>query len=197
MKRFIAMLSIFMATAGISACITGDQPEHRLNDAPSQDSPSQVASTSLKNGDIVSLRKIASSTNTTTLYEMMYFSNGDKVQAYVEVPDKAGSYPVMVYCHGGWITPRPDLFNQSQNAISLAKIGFHLPKAIYLYPEYRGYAGSSGTVHGFPDVVEDIVNALAAINAFPTVRPLGVYPYGESLGVVSGMLCKNGWHRLI
>jgi hypothetical protein len=57
MKRFIAMLSIFMETAGISACITGDQPEHRLNDAPSQDSPSQVASTSLKNGELIFVTK--------------------------------------------------------------------------------------------------------------------------------------------
>jgi hypothetical protein len=144
-----------------------------------------------RDGDVISLKKVNDSPDGTTLYEMFYESGGQKVQAYLEVPYKAGKYPLWVGCHGGWTIPEPDLKNVKNTSWPLNKITYHPPDAMYLYPEYQGYGDSGGTVQGVPSNVEDIQNAIVAANKATPGKSDGVYLYGQGIGAGAAMLVAS------
>jgi dipeptidyl aminopeptidase/acylaminoacyl peptidase len=113
-------------------------------------------------------------------YRMIYWSNHIKTEAFVAVPATPGTYPLFVFCHGGWAVPRalthvssPTGAKNLQNAD---------PRFITVIPEYRGYAGSDGTVPGLDGITQDTNNAINAIVHHFSVEPDHIYLEGVSMG---------------
>ncbi|MFC7394269.1 alpha/beta hydrolase family protein [Scopulibacillus cellulosilyticus] len=123
------------------------------------------------NGAVASFKKITVKGLDPSLdaYEMMYWSEGLKVAAYVSVPKEEGSYNLSVNAHGG--SPLPDDNSKHVKSPqglmmdkSLLKQSF--PGEVTLVPLYRGYGDSMGTIPGLYDATLDTNNAIDAVKNY-------------------------------
>jgi dipeptidyl aminopeptidase/acylaminoacyl peptidase len=138
----------------------------------------------MRDGTFVSMEKSADFVSGMSLYHAYYVSHGMKVEAYIVAPQEHDKkYPLMVICHGGYVLSYAVHDNDSTHGVSLRDIPVDLPPtAVYVYPQYRGYMGSEGTIPDILGVEEDIQNAISAAQSLSYVEPHKVYLIGASLG---------------
>lgn len=135
------------------------------------------------NGGIASITKISECKTGMALYHMFYWSQNQKVEAYVVEPIQKGKYPLLVNCHGGFIVDTPSESAYTPFTYSAHNILTNIPPdAVYIYPNYRGYGASEGYVHGMTGVVQDIENVIIASKSMSEVKPNDLYLLGTSLG---------------
>ncbi|WP_132748774.1 alpha/beta hydrolase family protein [Scopulibacillus darangshiensis] len=148
--------------------------------------------------------EVPDSNSDTKNYQMMYWSQGIKVEAYVAAPSESGAYPLSVFCHGGYSTPDDqkahvttigegnDLFHYDKTLIENYPSG-----QITIVPMYRGYGHSGGTISGLAKNAADTQNAIKAVTTyfnthknFPGINKGHLYLSGVSLGSVKSSM-KN------
>lgn len=111
-----------------------------VNADSSSNSPQPVSQP--KDGTVVSMKRLTSGLTHSDVYDLYYESAGVKIEAYVELPNQHGSYPLMILCHGGYPFPYPEVHHYNFGW-TYDDITEHTAKAIYVYPEYRGYLKST------------------------------------------------------
>lgn len=64
--------------------------------------PNKTTNNSHTDGTIASMQLVKEPSQNTNIkiYDMFYWSQGQKVEAYVTKPVKPGKYPLFVECHG-------------------------------------------------------------------------------------------------
>lgn len=119
-------------------------------------------------------------------YIVSYESDGYKIYALMTIP--AGTapdtgWPVIVFNHG-YITP--ELYRTTENYVAyvdnLAQHGY-----IVFKPDYRGHGSSEGGPEigggfGTPDYAVDVLNAIAALQAYEGADPDRIGMWGHSMG---------------
>lgn len=137
-----------------------------------------------KNGTIASMKKVhvEGQNPNINIYDMFYWSEGKKVEAYVTEPKNPGpnEYPLEVNCHGGY-AGAIDL-SHADSPVSLSLIKGEFDRIVVIYPQYRGYANSQGTVQGLYGDTVDTENAIQAAYSLPTVDDAATYLLGTSMG---------------
>jgi hypothetical protein len=89
-KKKLGMCAVIIALF-LSGCA---QRQNEQGSAPN--APKIHIQAQLRNGAVLSMKKMVAGMNHSDLYELDYRSEGEKVQAYVELPSKPGTYPLMV-----------------------------------------------------------------------------------------------------
>ncbi|GEO28109.1 hypothetical protein AAC03nite_38940 [Alicyclobacillus acidoterrestris] len=132
-------------------------------------------------GQVISLTPITvSDTPNLKTYKMVYWSENTPTEAFVSVPKKSGSYPLLVNCHGGFDIATPETHEPSPanaNILQGASSNY-----IELIPEYRGYEDSDGTVPDLNGEVIDTNNAIKAIQSRYDVEAYHIDLLGTSVG---------------
>lgn len=127
-----------------------------------------------------------------TLYRLYYESHGQRIEAYLTIPDGPGRYPLVVNLHGGaaWrtIVTHDNFGYTARDAASLASSQYAV-----LYPEYQGYMASSGDMDGLFTDARNTVDGIHAAESLAHVDPHRVFLVGYSIGggvalKVAGML---------
>ena len=136
------------------------------------------------NGKIVSRRRIRSVNNRVVvgarLYQIMYWSQGVLVGAYLTEPSAPGHYPLLVNLHGGYFAP---YYSTSSFGYPASLVSNLInPNMVQLYPEYQGYMFSHGTGKGMATDNQDVLNAITAAESLGEVNPHALYFLGYSLG---------------
>lgn len=142
-----------------------------------------------KDGTIASMRlvNIKGQNPTIKVYEMFYWSDGEKAEAVVSLPKTTGQkrLPLYIYCHGGYTAPMPSSSHvTSMDGVRITPIPQDFSRGtssqVLLEPEYRGYSQSQGTVGGIYDNAVDTENAIAAIESLNKIGK--IYLWGASMG---------------
>jgi uncharacterized protein len=117
-------------------------------------------------------------------YRASYLSEGLKIYALLTVPDgemPPGGWPAIVFNHG-YIPP--DQYRTTERYIAyvdwLARSGY-----IVFRIDYRGHDQSEGApsgAYGHPGYTADVLNAVAALQAFPQTNPDRIGMWGHSMG---------------
>jgi len=132
----------------------------------------KVNSQSEQDGQIISMKKIQVPGLDPSLqaYRLMYWSDKNKLEAYVAAPKGPGTYSLFIVCHGGWTVPLDkshivEMVNGAEilhfNASGL--IGHSAKNLITVAPLYRGYGNSTGKVRGIYENTMDTENAIKAV----------------------------------
>jgi dipeptidyl aminopeptidase/acylaminoacyl peptidase len=113
-----------------------------------------------------------------------YLSEGLKIYALLTLPDgepPPGGWPGIVFNHG-YIPP--DQYRTTERYIayvdSLARHGY-----VVFRIDYRGHDRSEGEAagaYGNPGYTVDVINAVAALKAFPELNPQRLGMWGHSMG---------------
>lgn len=117
-------------------------------------------------------------------YIASYFSDGLKQYGLLTVPfgEKPPSgWPVIIFNHG-YIAP--EVYQTTERYVAYVD-GFARSGYIVFRPDYRGHANSEGEArgaYGRPDYVIDVLNAVAALKAFPEADPGRLGMWGHSMG---------------
>jgi dipeptidyl aminopeptidase/acylaminoacyl peptidase len=140
---------------------------------------------SLPAGDraVVSVQKLTRySTPGATLYRVYYKADGQKVEAYLTVPDRHSPYPLLVNLHGGggWESVLQHYTPYTYTAQGAAEGASS--KFAVLYPEYQGFRGSSGYVGGLHADALDTIAGVRAAEAIGRINPHALYLIGYSVG---------------
>jgi dipeptidyl aminopeptidase/acylaminoacyl peptidase len=117
-------------------------------------------------------------------YLAYYLSDGLKIYGLLTIPDgdmPAGGWPGIVLNHG-YIAPIAyrTFEDYMAHVDYLARYGFIVYKI-----DYRGHAFSEGTANGAysdPGYTTDVLNAVAALKAYPQVNPQEIGMWGHSMG---------------
>lgn len=170
MRKSLLPLSLCFSIGILSGC-----SEHSAS-KPNNSPPPPV------DGEIVSLTpvRVQNSSPLVKDYRMIYWSAHTKTEAFVAVPATPGTYPLLVECHGGWEVPRP--VGHVISPMGAQDLQYADPRFITVIPEYRGYAGSDGTVPGLDGITQDTNNAINAIVHRFSVEPGHIYLQGTSMG---------------
>ena len=113
-----------------------------------------------------------------------YESDGNTIYALLTVPSggkPASGWPVIIFNHG-YIPPAQYRTTERYVAYvdALARSGYIVFKS-----DYRGHGSSEGepnSAYGAPDYTVDILNAVAAMQAYPGADPDRVGMWGHSMG---------------
>jgi dipeptidyl aminopeptidase/acylaminoacyl peptidase len=113
-----------------------------------------------------------------------YQSDGNKIFALLTVPRAPApesGWPVVVFNHG-YIPPEQYRTTERYVAYvdAFARNGY-----VVLRSDYRGHGSSEGeatSAYGSPDYTVDVLNAVAAIKAYPGVDPERIGMWGHSMG---------------
>ncbi|HSB66320.1 MAG TPA: alpha/beta fold hydrolase [Anaerolineales bacterium] len=113
-----------------------------------------------------------------------YQSDGLKIYGFLTIPDgdmPPGGWPAIVFNHG-YIAPIAyrTVEDYMAHVDSLARHGYIVYKI-----DYRGNAYSEGDAqgaYGDPGYTTDVLNAVAALKAFPQANPLKIGIFGHSMG---------------
>ncbi len=117
-------------------------------------------------------------------YIASYLSEGFKIYALLTVPrgqKPADGWPVVIFNHG-YIPPEQYRTTERYVAYvdALARSGY-----IVFRSDYRGHGNSEGDAagsYGSPAYTVDVLNAVAAIKAFPDADPERIGMWGHSMG---------------
>lgn len=149
----------------------------------------QIASASIQStnkhpdGELISLRTISvpHTSQYVSTFKMMYWSHNTKTEAFLAAPKYAGMYPLFMSLHGGADTAYPvHHYSSPAGADTLEYAG---SKFLTLVPEYRGYAGSDGTIPNLQGEVSDVDNAVKALaSTVYSIEPNHIYLEGTSMG---------------
>ena len=117
-------------------------------------------------------------------YLASYRSEGLKIYALLTVPfgemPETG-WPAVIFNHG--FIP-PDEYRTTERYVAYVD-GFARNGYIVFRSDYRGHAESEGVArggYGSPDYTIDVLNALAAVKAFPQADPARIGMWGHSMG---------------
>jgi len=117
-------------------------------------------------------------------YIASYISDGLKQYGLLTVPfgeKPASGWPVIIFNHG-YIPPY--VYQTTERYIAYVD-GFARSGYILFRPDYRGHANSQGQArgpYGYPDYVVDVLNAVAALKAYPEADPERLGMWGHSMG---------------
>lgn len=167
----------FLVT-GCSQPNAPSNPSNRSMPAPSS------KKTSHRDGTISSMKllKYPGQNPGIDIYEMVYWSQGQRVSALLAEPAHPGKYiyPLYVYCHGGRDYP---VTGDQHAADGVAdSVEDSDPNLVTLYPEYSGYGDSQGSVKGLSSNALDVENAITAASSLPNVRFTDLDVRGVSMG---------------
>jgi dipeptidyl aminopeptidase/acylaminoacyl peptidase len=117
-------------------------------------------------------------------FRASYLSEGLRIYALLTVPygdPPATGWPAIVFNHG-YIPPAE--YRTTERYVAYVD---HLARHRYIVfrPDYRGHDQSEGVAGGAyssPDYVVDVLNAVAAVRAFPQADPGRVGMWGHSMG---------------
>lgn len=125
-------------------------------------------------------------------FRLQYQSEGLKINAFMVRPAAPGSYPVIVYNHGGVMQWGKIVFPEMLEFHRLAERGY-----IVLASYYRGEGGSEG----LPDMgggdVTDVLNLIKLAKAIPDADTsrIGMWGFSRGGGVTYGVLSKTNTIR--
>lgn len=117
-------------------------------------------------------------------YIASYMSDGLKQYGLLTIPfgeKPASGWPVIIFNHG-YIPP--EVYQTTERYVAYVD-GFARSGYIVFRPDYRGHANSEGEArgaYGRPDYVIDVLNALAALKAYPDADPDRIGMWGHSMG---------------
>lgn len=117
-------------------------------------------------------------------YIASYESDGLKQYGLLTIPfgeRPSNGWPVVVFNHG-YIPP--DEYQTTERYVAYVD-GFARNGYLVFRPDYRGHANSEGQArgaYGWPDYVIDVLNAVAALKAFPEVDASRLGMWGHSMG---------------
>ncbi|MCW5876242.1 MAG: alpha/beta fold hydrolase [Anaerolineales bacterium] len=117
-------------------------------------------------------------------YIASYFSEGLKQYGLLTVPfgqTPESGWPVIVFNHG-YIAPQA--YRTTERYVNYVD-GFARSGYIVFRPDYRGHdrsEGQAGGAYGRPDYVIDVLNAVAALKAYPDADPNRLGMWGHSMG---------------
>lgn len=117
-------------------------------------------------------------------YIASYMSDGLKQYGLLTIPfgeKPETGWPVIIFNHG-YIPP--EVYQTTQRYVAYVD-GFARSGYIVFRPDYRGHANSEGLARGAynrPDYVIDVLNALAALKAYPEADPQRIGMWGHSMG---------------
>ena len=117
-------------------------------------------------------------------YIASYMSDGLKQYGLLTIPfgEQPGpGWPVIVFNHG-YIPPY--VYQTTERYVAYVD-GFARNGYIVFRPDYRGHANSQGLArgaYGRPDYVIDVLNAVAALKAFPEADAERIGMWGHSMG---------------
>lgn len=117
-------------------------------------------------------------------YIASYMSDGLKQYGLLTIPfgeKPAMGWPVIVFNHG-YIPP--EAYQTTERYVAYVD-GFARSGYIVFRPDYRGHANSEGLArgaYGRPDYVIDVLNAVAALKAYPDADPNRIGMWGHSMG---------------
>jgi dipeptidyl aminopeptidase/acylaminoacyl peptidase len=142
----------------------------------------QAAPPAHYNGQILSRQLLASDIRGegVSLYRIIYWSRAAAVSEYVTEPAAPGHYPLLLNLHGGSVVPLRTADNLDYTARDAAY--FADPGVVAVYPEYEGYLGSAGTVHGSLTDLENIEDGIRAAEQLHRINAARQYVVGISLG---------------
>ncbi len=117
-------------------------------------------------------------------YLASYYSEGLKIYALLTVPNgqrPETGWPVIIFNHG-YIPPAQYVTTERYVAYVdlIARSGY-----IVFRSDYRGHGNSEGEArggYGYPDYTVDVLNATAAMKAFPEADPNRIGMWGHSMG---------------
>jgi len=113
-----------------------------------------------------------------TTHVAVYPSQGLRIQARMDIPDGAGSFPVILVNHGYWNPATYRSGDESRReADYLAAHGY-----LTLASDYRGYGGSDGERGVITEDATDVRNLIGSLNWIPQADPRRVGLMGHSHG---------------
>ena len=143
-----------------------------------------------RNGEIASLTLMHESGEFVNpkirVFKMFYWSAGKKVEAWLTEPVRPGHYPLLVFLHGGWSVY--SRYTHHVTTIQGVQVFPNSPWAdlssqiVSIWPAYRGYGESQGSVHGMLGDTLDAENAMLAALSLHHVKPNDTYLSGVSMG---------------
>ncbi|MCI0181805.1 alpha/beta hydrolase family protein [Sulfoacidibacillus ferrooxidans] len=113
------------------------------------------------------------------VYKLFYWSDQQKVEAFLTEPKRKGHYPLLVFLHGGYVVADARIQHAKYGQPA---IGVYSSKIITITPEYRGYMESGGSVAGMLGDTVDAQNAIRAVLSLGEVKPDDIYLWGVSMG---------------
>lgn len=132
------------------------------------------------------------------MYSLFYWSQGHRVQGYLDVPPGTGPFPLLVYLHGGYFFSQPPSFGESSSSPHSSLVewspglaeGFAWPSAIVFFPNYAGYGPSYGPVGNIHSNYLDVINGLTALAHLRGlyIRSDATYLDGASMGGTVAMM---------
>lgn len=117
-------------------------------------------------------------------YIASYTSDGLKIYGLLTIPfgeKPATGWPVIIFNHG-YI--EPSVYRTTERYVAYVD-GFARSGYIVFRPDYRGHDRSEGQArgaYGRPDYVIDVLNATAALKAYPDADPQRIGMWGHSMG---------------
>lgn len=117
-------------------------------------------------------------------YIASYQSDGLKQYGYLTIPfgeRPATGWPVIIFNHG---FIEPEVYRSTERYIAYVD-GFARSGYIVFRPDYRGHDRSEGVArgaYGRPDYTIDVLNATAALKAYPDADANRVGMWGHSMG---------------
>ncbi|NLH09493.1 MAG: alpha/beta fold hydrolase, partial [Chloroflexi bacterium] len=117
-------------------------------------------------------------------YIVSYQSEGNKIYALLTIPfgePPPTGWPVIIFNHG-YIPP--EIYRTTERYVAYVD-NFARHGYIVLRSDYRGHGFSEGQAtggYGSPDYTIDVLNAVAAIKAYPDADPNRIGMWGHSMG---------------
>lgn len=117
-------------------------------------------------------------------YIASYMSDGLKQYGLLTIPfgeKPETGWPVIIFNHG-YIPP--EVYQTTERYVAYVD-GFARSGYIVFRPDYRGHANSEGVArgaYGRPDYVIDVLNAVAALKAYPDADAQRIGLWGHSMG---------------
>ena len=181
------LLGVALAISALGGCSAQTAPAHRsLGDL------SIPVSVPKANGEPISLKSVPLRAAAAKyvpegvrVYSLVYWSRGERCQAYLDVPAGSGSYPLLVELHGGIIVSGDPVHYTGYPTIGpLEAAVVASTQAISYLPNYVGYGSSQGTPGDPYQNYRDVVNGLAALGRISGlhVLPHATYLWGFSMG---------------
>ncbi len=132
-------------------------------------------------------------------FSLFYWSQGQRVQGYLDVPYGKGPFPLLVELHGGSVFSQPPATFGQPPPEPHSKVGawsqtnaanFAWPAVVVFFPNYAGYGPSDGPVGNVHSNYVDVINGLTALSHLQGLHlaPHETYLLGISMGGALAMM---------